>query len=757
MTNLRHRRPDAKTQESSRADWLAAGALALTLLLALAGLRQLAGAQETADDTQNADAAVPAAAMTDAESNDAESSSDVLPLKWLPDQRVLAGAPTTTLDLAGAIQLLCDEGRLGPAGSVSPDDVELSVFSGQSSFADLVVDGDKLLIEWKPEATGKSTIVLKAANKKDESALAYVSFKAESWLPDYLAIMMVVLGGGGLFLLGMKRMSEGLQALAGQKLRKMIQLFTGRTVLALGVGVVVTTLVQSSTATSVMTLGFVNGGLMTLAQAIGVLMGANIGTTTTGWLFALNIGALGLPILGIAAIFYLFCKKERVQNVSIFLLGLGMIFFGLETLKAGLAPLPDTPQFSSLINMFRATSLFGAFMCVTIGCITTVIAHSSAATLAITMTLASLGALDLNSSAAIVLGSNIGTSLTPIIVAIGAPATTRRAAYFHVLFNTLGVVWVMAVFFPVVIPTINGLGNLLGFDTPGRIALVHTLFNVVNTIVFLPFTKPIARFLEKHVTDKEESANLSKTGLNEFIASDPQLAIEQSHLTVQRMFLYCAELVENFEPLLDSNFEDEEKRRRSFEIEDLLDEYQDETISFVAVLMGRSSAASVTSSGTVQITVAEEVESISDYLVSILKSNLKLKQNGFEIPERLYAINREHLQYARESLAWMSEKFNSNKRENYVVEMTRRRNEYVQRAKEQRLECLTHLADESANQLEIVAIDNQLHAWRRVYDHLLNIAEAMLPDANQKLKVRRAVPTQQSLTVNVANPTAKQI
>ncbi len=720
--------------------WTTVGVIVVTMILLLTEPRQLHSAQEY-EKSGHGQSSVPA---------------EDLPLKWLPDQRVLAGAPETTLDLRGTIARLCAEGRLGTGAS--PDDVELSVFSGNADFAELLFDDQQLKIAWKPGVTGKSTVVLKASNEADEETHAYLSFKAESWSPDYLAIFMAVLGGGGLFLLGMRRTSEGLQALAGQKLHKMIQLFTGRPILGLGVGVVVTALIQSSTATSVMTLGFINGGLMTLSQAIGVLMGANIGTTTTGWLLTLHIGALGLPTLGIAALFYLFSKNARIHRLSLLFLGFGMIFFGLETLKSGLAPLPDTPQFSALMNMFRADSGWGAAMCVVVGILMTVIAHSSDATLGLTITLASLGAIDLNSAAAIVLGSNIGTSLTPLLVAIGAPAVTRRAAYFHVLFNTVGVLWVMAIFFPVVIPTINALGSFFGFDVPGRVALTHTLFNVTNTCLFLPFTTPIARFLEKFVADNHETGSLSRTGLNEFIASAPQTALGQSRLTVQRMFLYCEELFEDFKDLLSDNFNDEVKRQRAFEIEKLLDDYQDETISFVVKLMSGDSACNVASSGTLQITVAEEIESISDYVVSVLKSNLKLMENGEEIPEQIVRMNLEHLQYARESLEWLSLKFNAGKRENFVSEMTLRRDKYVFRAKEQRAICLARLANnaddalQNKNPLVIVAIDNQLHAWRRVYAHMLNIAEAMLPDDEEKFKIRRLPLSSKTPDVNFDNP-----
>lgn len=701
--------PSHLPEQKKRVSWIALALFAGALVLAFAGLGKIAGAQ-----SRNADDLEPVSTRPD---------SDDMPVKWLPDLRVLAGAPATTIDLEESVRQLCEEGRLGDG--VSVDDVELSIVSGNEDCADLFVSGRRLTVAWKPDAVGKATIVVKAALKDNAEERAFISFRLESWLPDYLSILMIVLGGGGLFLLGMKRMSEGLQAIAGQRLRSMISLFTNNRFLAIFVGFVVTTLVQSSTATSVMALGFVNGGLMTLQQAIGVLMGANIGTTTTGWLFTLNVGQFGLPILGVAAIFYLFCKNDRIRNFSILALGLGMIFFGLETLKEGLAPLPDTPQFSALINAFRADSMRGAWMCVLIGCLATVIAHSSAATLAVTMTLASLGALDLNSSAAIVLGSNVGTSLTPIIVAIGAPSATRRAAYFHVLFNALGVLWVMAIFFPVLIPSVNALGESFHLDVAGKIALTHSLFNIANTIVFLPLVGPIARLLERFVVDKKTSDSFARTGLDEFLDSQPAIAIERAQIVIQNMFLDCVQIADDLKVMPDEHFENRKRVDAAFELERKIDDVQDETIDFITRLIAHAQTADVAPTGRVQIRVVEELEEISDYLVSILKSNLKLKENGQEAPQLLHDIYDEHIGYVRDTLAWLEKRFREHRVQNIAKEMVERRNQYVQRAKEARNDYFKSLTNDQLHPLVVVAIDSQLNSWRRIYEHLLNIAEVL--------------------------------
>ncbi|MFC1736947.1 Na/Pi cotransporter family protein, partial [Candidatus Hydrogenedentota bacterium] len=196
------------------------------------------------------------------------------------------------------------------------------------------------------------------------------------------------LGGLGIFLLGMKNMSEGMQAIAGNRLRRLIGAITSNRFMATGVGVAATCLVQSSSVTTIMSIGFVNAGLMTLRQAIGVIMGANIGTTITGWILVLKIGKYGLPILGAAAFVHLFSKNERRRFIAMAIMGIGMIFFGIELLKAGVEPIREMPEFEAWFQKFQATSYGGVLLCALVGCICTLIVESSSATLAITMTLA---------------------------------------------------------------------------------------------------------------------------------------------------------------------------------------------------------------------------------------------------------------------------------------------------------------------------------------------------------------------------------
>src|SRR6056297_298395 len=194
-----------------------------------------------------------------------------------------------------------------------------------------------------------------------------------------------VIGGLGIFLLGMKNMSEGMQAVAGERLRRMINAITNNRLLACVVGVAVTCLIQSSSITTVMVVGMVNAGLMTLAQAIGVVLGANIGTTITGWILVLEIGKYGLPIIGVSAFFYLFSKKDKLRFAASVFLGLGMVFFGLQLMKQGFSPLRDLPEFKAWFTRFEPHNYIGVLKVCLVGALLTALVQSSSATLGITI------------------------------------------------------------------------------------------------------------------------------------------------------------------------------------------------------------------------------------------------------------------------------------------------------------------------------------------------------------------------------------
>ncbi|MFA5700321.1 MAG: Na/Pi cotransporter family protein, partial [Desulfuromonas sp.] len=311
-----------------------------------------------------------------------------------------------------------------------------------------------------------------------------------------------LLGGLGLFLYGMKIMSDGLQKIAGDRMRKVLAALTNNRIMATMVGIIVTAIIQSSSATTVMVIGFVNAGLMTLMQAIGVVLGANIGTTITAQLIAFKITKFALPAIGLGVGLKLFSRKKSWIYVGEAILGFGLIFYGLSVMKTAFDPIRDSGELSNVFLLIGDH----LYLAVLVGALITMIVQSSSATIGITLALASSGLITFECSVAVILGENIGTTITANIAAIGANVAARRTALCHLLFNVVGVAYMLALF-PHFLNLIESLtpgiadfaisnqqqAAIYGLEVGDKpyiarhIANTHTLFNVVNTLIFLPF------------------------------------------------------------------------------------------------------------------------------------------------------------------------------------------------------------------------------------------------------------------------------
>lgn len=292
-------------------------------------------------------------------------------------------------------------------------------------------------------------------------------------------------GGVGLFLYGIKLLSEALQSIAGNKMRHLIGTLTRTPLRGVFIGILVTVLIQSSTGTTVMTVSFVNAGLLTLKQAIGIIMGANIGTTVTAQIIAFDIEAFALPIVAVGVGLNLFSRTKRLGYLGSGLLGLGLLFMGMQVMKNA------TPLLASHRTLLLSLS-HNPILGVLAGMILTILIQSSAATIGLTMVLASQGLLDIDAAIPIILGDNLGTTLTAVVVAINATRHAKQAAAAHVLFNLLGIVLFLLCF-----PLYKALILQSASDVGRQIANAHSIFNVLNTIIFLPFASLFARLIER--------------------------------------------------------------------------------------------------------------------------------------------------------------------------------------------------------------------------------------------------------------------
>lgn len=543
-----------------------------------------------------------------------------------------------------------------------------------------------------------------------------------------------LIGGLGIFLLGMKYMSQGLQSIAGASLRRLIGAVTNNRILATIVGFLVTVLVQSSSVTTVMTVGFVNSGLMSLTQAIGVIMGANVGTTVTGWILVLKIGKYGLPMLGVAAFVYLFTKREKVRYTALAVMGVGMVFFGLQLMKEACKFLKDMPEFQEWFLHFTANTYFGLYQCMLVGCILTILVQSSSATLGITISLAATGLIPFETAAALVLGENIGTTVTALLASLGTTTNARRAAYFHVLFNISGVIWISTIFFWYVefIPwlidvdvtkavMVNGQATYPG--SVKAIAATHSVFNILNTLVFLPFAGKIAKLLTRIVKDQPEEVS-HLTSLDIRILETPVLAIEQSRGEVIKMGETCDQMAQILNRILSQEKPDPEEVEKLFQGEKELDRMQDEITHYITHLLSMDLPQEIISNGHCQLRMADEYESISDYLERIAKFRLKLKKQGRVFDQAhndslLDLLNMVEKQLKHVTTAYIED--NSD-----VVAATVESGEDIKRkVKTLQREHLDYLSAEKVDPYINVSYTSTLNAMRRVRDHVVNLAEAM--------------------------------
>ncbi|MBW2451065.1 MAG: Na/Pi cotransporter family protein [Deltaproteobacteria bacterium] len=410
-----------------------------------------------------------------------------------------------------------------------------------------------------------------------------------------------LVGGLGLFLFGMKTMSEGLQKIAGDRMRKILAALTTNRFVGTLVGLAVTAIIQSSSATTVMVVGFVNAGLMSLVQSIGVILGANIGTTITAQLIAFKITKFALPAIGLGAGLRLFSKNRRWSYIGEVVLGFGLLFFGLATMKQAFDPVKASEEFRQIFLIVGDNHLLG----VLIGALLTIIVQSSSATIGITLALATSGLLTFEASVALILGENIGTTVTANMAAIGTNLAARRIALAHFLFNTLGVAY-MLVLFPFFMDFVSSLtpgdadfvvqtqeqasrlGASLG-DKPfiaRHIANTHTLFNIVNTIVFLPMVGILAKLSTVLIRGREEDIEFHLKFLDNRVLNTPPIALGQARSETRRMAQIAADMVDETFAFL----QDHDTRRIAAlqKKEELVDLLQKEITDFLVALSQKS-------------------------------------------------------------------------------------------------------------------------------------------------------------------------
>jgi phosphate:Na+ symporter len=452
---------------------------------------------------------------------------------------------------------------------------------------------------------------------------------------EAFTIIYTLLGGLGIFFFGMKFMSDGLQAVAGDVIRKIINSITSNRFMAVGVGLVVTCLVQSSSVTSVMTVGFVNAGLMNLTQAIGVIFGANIGTTITGWIISINVDKYGLLLVGIGFIPGLFSKSEKWQHLGRAILGVGLVFIGLKTMSGAFVPLRSNQAFLDSISYFSGEH-YGAYIAsIMMGCLLTMIIQSSSAMLGITMAMATSGVIPYHTAVALVLGENIGTTITAILASMGGTIAAKRAARAHACFNIFGVM-VMLCILPYYFDIVNALiphdARFVAADgsrpyVAQHIALAHTLFNVTATLMFIPFINQLAAFVTKITPDRSEKEVPHLLVLGDPSIMLPAASMAQAESELKKMNDIVVRMYKLNREYWESETYDPKMLAKIIDYERITDNIHREITVFLCYVMEKPMSHHQSNQIQSMIRISDELESVADYIERLATYRERFKAN----------------------------------------------------------------------------------------------------------------------------------
>ena len=450
------------------------------------------------------------------------------------------------------------------------------------------------------------------------------------------------LGGLGLFFYGMKIFSDSLQAMGGHLIRKVLNSLTANRVLGVFCGAFVTTLVQSSSVVTVMVVGMVNAGVMTLLQAVSIIFGANIGTTITGWIISFKLGKYGLHMIGIGSLGNMFIKSDKLKRLALMIMALGLIFYGLKTMSGAFKPLRTDPTFISYLTYFQATDLISILATVAMGCILTLIVQSSSAMLGITIALAVAGTISFNTAAALVLGENIGTTITAMLASVGTNANAKRAAAAHALFNLTGVL-IMVIIFQFYVEFIDylvpGDPNKMAPDgtkpaIAQHIAMVHTIFNVSASIIFLPFLTFLVNLVTKLIKDDHSSTQAPALTLPENLDNiSPVLALELAHKELIKMTDRVKEGLDSTQKFVLSKTRDQQARKNVVEIETHLDEMQRDMTLYLGKVMRIPLSVNQSRRITSFMSISDDLESVTDYCADLVTHRKRLFDDKHELSE----------------------------------------------------------------------------------------------------------------------------
>ena len=538
---------------------------------------------------------------------------------------------------------------------------------------------------------------------------------------NWQEILFHFLGGLGLFLYSIKTMGDGLQQAAGDRLRFYIDKYTSNPFLGVLVGIVVTALIQSSTGVTVITVGLVSASLLTLRQAIGIIMGANIGTTVTSFIIGFKLGEYALPLIFLGTMFLFFTKNRTANNIGRILFGVGGIFYALNLISAGMSPLKDLPQFKEYMVTLGQNPILG----VVAGAVITVLIQASSATIGILQGLYAGGFLDLKGSLPVLFGDNIGTTLTVIIAAAGANVSAKRVAATHVTFNVLGTILCLILLGPFT-AMIEYFQALLHLSPEMTIAFSHGAFNVSNTIIQFPFIGALAYFVTKLIPGEDEVVKYEPLYLDEqLIQQSPSIALGNAKKELLHLGNYATKAFD-----LSYNYIiglDEKVAEKGHKTEEAINTIDEKLTRYLIRLSSESLSQKESEVLTNILDSSRDLERIGDHAEGLLNLTDYLQRKDVHFSEaaleELADIYRKTTEFIKDALDSV---------ENNDIEKAQ---SLIERHKEinnmERILRKTHIKrlnkGECSTQAGVNFIDIISH-YTRVSDHAMNLAEKVIAE-----------------------------
>lgn len=528
-------------------------------------------------------------------------------------------------------------------------------------------------------------------------------------------------GGLGLFLFAIKYMGDGLQKAAGDRLRDILDRFTTNPLMGVLVGIFVTVLIQSSSGTTVITVGLVSAGFMTLRQAIGVIMGANIGTTVTAFIIGIDVGEYAYPIIFIGAVMLFFFKKNRIQNIGQILFGFGGLFIGLEMMSTGMKPLREFPAFIDMTLSMSDSPVLG----VLVGTIFTLIVQSSSATVGILQGLYAEGLIDLKGALPVLFGDNIGTTITAVLAALGASVAARRAAATHVLFNVVGSI-VFLLILGLFTSYVEWLSAVLGLEPKMQIAFAHGSFNVANTLLQLPFIGAWAYIVTKLIPGEDTVIEYKPKHLDEaLIAQSPSIALGQAKQEVVRMGEFSVQGLQETLKYLQTG--EEKHANLTTQLEEAINILDEKTTDYLVTLSKQSLSNTDSQVHHALLDSIRDIERIGDHFENLVElinfkgnNRVRLSEEAMAELVEMFELTVDTVSLSIKALDQRSEEF-----AHEVIEKEDKIDEMERKLRKRHIHRLNQGVCSGSAGIVFVDIISNLE---RIGDHAVNIAEAILDD-----------------------------